>query len=97
MTERQLQTAIIDAAEQLGWLVYHVSNVKGLLRASTSPGYPDLTLVRAPRVIFAELKTRKGKLSMEQVWWLETLRGCPGVETYVWRVRDLDTAYETLR
>ena len=39
-----------------GWRVYHVAKVKGHLRARTSPGFPDLVMVRAPRLLFAELK-----------------------------------------
>lgn len=33
------------------------------------PGFPDLVLVRAPQIIFAELKTAVGKLSEHQVFW----------------------------
>ena len=40
-------------------------------------------------MIFAELKRETGTLEPEQRLWLEALRGCPGVEVYVWKPRDL--------
>jgi hypothetical protein len=40
------------------------------------------------RVLFVELKSAKGRTSMEQEEWLEALRKCPGVETYIFRPAD---------
>jgi hypothetical protein len=60
-------------------------------------GFPDLVLIRPPRVIFAELKSAKGTLSAEQNEWLTDLRACPGAETYVWRPSDLDQIARCLR
>lgn len=39
-------------------------------------GLPDIIAVRAPRLIFAELKDRYSKPSPEQEAWLENLREC---------------------
>ena len=47
---------MIELAEICGWRSYHVSNVKGRLRAKSSIGFPDLVLTRAGRMIAAELK-----------------------------------------
>jgi hypothetical protein len=52
---------------------------------------------RPPRLVFAELKREGGKLTVEQERWLELLRQCPGVETFVWRPADWPTVMETLR
>jgi hypothetical protein len=60
-------------------------------------GFPDLVLARPPRVIFAELKTAKGKLGPEQENWLAALTACPGVEVYVWRPDQLDDIAQILR
>jgi hypothetical protein len=54
-------------------------------------------LVRGERLLFAELKREKGKLSAEQEAWLEDLRRVPGVEVYVWRPGDMDEIAQVLR
>jgi len=58
-------------------------------------GFPDLVLVRPPRVIFVELKSDSGKLSPDQVDWLTKLR-TSSVEAYCWCPSDWDTVYMTL-
>ena len=85
MTEKELDAAIRHIAGLCGWLRYHT------YRSIRSPaGFPDLVLVRPPRVIFAELKSETGTATTAQDEWLDTLRQCPGVETYLWRPSDLD-------
>jgi len=54
----------------------------------STPGWPDIVLVRPPSVIFAELKTATGRLTPAQRTWLDALDGCPGVEAYLWRPSD---------
>jgi len=74
LSERQFQSLVIDHAKVSGWLYYHTHDSR-----RSAPGFPDLVLVRRrmerTRVIFAELKTDKGKLRPEQESWLETLGG----------------------
>lgn len=83
MSEAALQLLVIEAAEALGWYVYHVGNVKGQLRNSTSVGFPDLVMVR-DRVLFVELKSATGKLSREQEEWRRQILRT-GEEHHVWR------------
>jgi hypothetical protein len=60
-------------------------------------GYPDLTLVRPGRLIFAELKSAQGKLTREQALWLSMLeRSIPAVEVYTWYPADWSTIQEVL-
>lgn len=81
-TEAEFQRAVIELATHAGWLVYHPYDSR-----RSTPGFPDLTLVKPSdgRVIFAELKTARGKLRPEQVVWLEALSACAGVEVALWR------------
>ena len=48
-------------------------------------------MVRPPRLILAELKTDRGKVTSHHAELLELLGACPGVETYLWRPADFDT------
>jgi hypothetical protein len=53
-----------------------------------SAGFPDLVLCHEQRgLIFAELKTDKGKASDQQLAWLRTLH--PHAECYLWRPSDI--------
>lgn len=91
-TEAGYMQVVIEWARWRGWLVYHTHDS----RHSTA-GYPDLTLVRRGRLIFAELKTdRARRLRADQAVWLETLADAP-VEVYVWRPADWDQVRELLR
>ncbi len=99
LTEAQWQAQVLDLAALLGWdrrLAYHTHDSR-----RSQPGFPDLVLVRAPRVILAELKRDDGDLTAEQVRWLDALRRCAGgaggVEVYLWRPRDLETVAAVLR
>jgi hypothetical protein len=85
ISERQFEAQVRELATLTGWMVYHTNN------SLRSPeGFPDLVLARAPRLIFAELKSAGGRVSDQQTYWLDELRGVAGVETYVWRPADLD-------
>jgi len=94
ISEREFQNAVVELAKWTGWMVYHplpAQNVRGHWRTPTlgDVGFPDLVLAHPTKgVIFAELKSRVGKLSDAQTRWLSTLR-LAGAEAYVWRPADL--------
>ncbi len=92
MTERDFQRQVLDLAGILGWTVYHPALSKWSER-----GWPDLTMVRPPRLILAELKRETGRSSTHQDRWLAMLGQCPGVEVYLWRPSDLDEIAAVLR
>lgn len=69
---------MVEAAERLGWLVFHWPN------ALINPIWPDLTLIRDGRVIFAELKREDGRLSAKQKERLYELASA-GMTVHVWR------------
>lgn len=53
-------------------------------------------LCRADRLLFAELKSERGRLSAAQREWREAL-GMAGVRVRVWRPSDWDEIVEVLR
>lgn len=87
MTETELREAIIELAKRYGWRVYYIPDS----RRATDRGFPDLTLLNREqgRVIFAELKSAKGKLSKDQMMWLAGLQ-TSGAEVAVWRPEHLE-------
>lgn len=107
MTERQLLDAVLGTPKRpglalaLGYRGYHTH------RSEHSPaGFPDLVLVRGGRLVFAELKTERGRLTAEQEAWIEDLSEVelaardldpddphPLVEAVVWRPSDLLGGY----
>jgi hypothetical protein len=90
LTERQWQAQVVDAARLLGWRVYHTHDSR-----RSEPGWPDLALVR-DRLIMAELKTDRGRVSLAQREWLDALRAAD-VETYLWRPADWDDVIAILK
>jgi hypothetical protein len=90
--ERDWQAQVIALATGLGFRVYHTWRSE-----HSVAGFPDLVLVKAPRVLFAELKTDVGKLMPAQETWLAELAQCPGVENYVWRPRDAQVVADILQ
>jgi hypothetical protein len=87
VSERELQDWIVAAARLLGWRVAHFRPAmtdKGWRTAGSydAQGWPDLCLVR-DRVLFAEIKVGRNRLSPEQSAWLDALRDA-GAEAHVW-------------
>lgn len=106
MTERDLQDAVLELAGLRRWRAYHTYDSR-----RSAAGFPDLVLVskRRRRLIFAECKADRGRLTADQSTWLEDLRAAGGIvydasmltfqrpipEIYVWRPADwLDGSIE---
>lgn len=92
ITEKQFTSQLVDLAKTFGWLRHH-----SFLAIHSPSGFPDEVLVRGDRLIFAELKSEKGKLTDRQEVWLEALRQVPGIEVFVWRPSDFERIVECLR
>lgn len=75
ITERDLGVYLRDVARAFGWRRYHT-----WISKNSAAGFPDEVLVRPPRLIFAELKSDRGRLSPDQQAWLEDLREIPDAE-----------------
>ena len=89
-SERDFQAQLMQVVEMFGGLVYHTYDSR-----RSAFGYPDLTIVtRDRRLIFAELKSDKGRLTEDQRVWLEAL---PDHQAYLWRPDDFDDAVRIIQ
>lgn len=87
-TEAEFQAQVVELAHVYGWRVAHFRSARTQHGwrtpvAADGAGFPDLVLVR-DRIIFAEVKAERGRLSLDQRLWLAALGGA-GAEIYVWR------------
>lgn len=70
-TEAEMQRAIVQCATVLGYRVSHT-----YLSINSPSGWPDLVMVRArppKRIVVAELKGPRGRVSQRQREWLDDL------------------------
>lgn len=78
VSEKEFQAQVIEYAELRGFLVFHTHDSR-----KSNTGYPDLTMIRAPdKLVFAELKTAKGKLSKGH-WNKKNTRWLPGQDEWL--------------
>lgn len=92
ITEKAFMRQVTDLAEMLGWVTYHP-----WLSIHSPRGWPDLALCRPPRLILAELKAEKGKVSDHQERWAVLLKAVPGVEYFLWRPSDIEDVAAVLQ
>lgn len=88
VSESALLSYVLEVAALRSWLAYHTRDSRG-----SNPGFPDLVLVRRPRLIFAELKSAGRYPTPAQRDWLlelEHVAESRPLEVYVWRPADLD-------
>lgn len=85
MTEAEFESTIYQLAKLYGWKRYHTHRSD-----RSESGFPDDCLVRGKRIIFAELKKEKGRLSANQYDWLVALEATGLVEVALWRPSMLD-------
>lgn len=105
LTEKQLQNAVLEMAKRLGWRTAHFGNTVKIVKRGAgyktipdkaAAGFPDLVMVRPPRIIFVELKDHSGQLSDLQTEWIQDLMRCAKegveeVEAYIWRPNDWES------
>jgi len=93
VTEKDLREQIRTLCKLFGWRFLFtwtsIHSPKGML---------DLFLINPEqkRVIFAELKSEKGKMTPEQQQVFDELKAC-GQEVYLWRPGDIEGIAEILR
>lgn len=91
MTEKDWQGLVVAAATVHGWWVFHPHDSR-----RSTPGWPDLALLRPPEFILVELKSDRGRVTPEQRQVLGMLDAC-GVEAFVWRPVDEPDVMARLR
>ena len=109
MSERVLKNTIVTYARSYGWLVHHDlpsqrANGSWATVTQGDSGFPDLVLVHRgntaarlqAQIIYAELKTQRGKLTAGQQQWLDALQAA-GQTAVVWRPNDLQDIFTKLR
>lgn len=89
-SEGGFRDAVKTLAEFRGWRVYYVPDSR-----RSEAGWPDLVLARGGVVLFRELKTKKGRVRKDQVWWMRML-WASGADTGVWRPDDWPEIRRTL-
>lgn len=83
--ESALLRAVREAAQGAGYLTYHTLRSDG-----SEKGWPDVALCKPHRPLYLlELKTVRGKLTMDQQRWQAALAQCTGVVAQVVRPADL--------
>ena len=101
MSERVLKNTIVTYARGYGWLIHHDlpsqrANGSWATVTQGDSGYPDLVLVHPgntarhlpAQIVYAELKTQRGKLTTGQQQWLNALQAA-NQTAVVWRPSDI--------
>ncbi|WP_313813002.1 VRR-NUC domain-containing protein [Glutamicibacter sp.] len=84
-SESDFQTHVLHLAKTYGYtLTYHTADSR-----RSNPGFPDLVLVhgKTGKLLFIELKTQVGRVSVHQESWINGLR-IGGHVAEVWRPID---------
>jgi len=99
ISEAMFLMKIKAVANMYGWTLHHqqpTMTAAGRWITAGSVGFPDVLLVHPRRgLIFAELKTDKGRATEAQLLWLDTLKNY--AETYLWRPKDFDDIVRRLQ
>ena len=96
LSEKEFQDQVLEAADKAGWWRHHDHDSRKQDWRADS-GFPDLVLAKDGRIIFAELKAEKGRMSSSQLLWIDHLQPNAGVEVYIWRPDDWDEIVQVLQ
>jgi hypothetical protein len=101
MLERDFATQVEHLLDLFGWTWKH--DEPALRQSGTwatafrgARGFPDYVATRDGRLVFAEIKNERGRISKAQADWLDVLR-LTAAEVYLWRPEDLQAIKDVLR
>ena len=78
--ERHFQASIEELLRLRGWKYIHVHNSQHGVS-----GWPDIAACRGRRLVLAEIKAERTRVTSEQRGWLDALGLIDTVEVYLWR------------
>jgi hypothetical protein len=81
-SETEWRSYVMEAARFAGWSVFYWPDSR-----RTTPGWPDIALLRVPDFLLVELKTNNGKLTRQQQLTISELQAS-GIHVEVWRPVD---------
>lgn len=79
-SERQFQGEVVKVAKLHRWWAYHTLDSRG-----SQAGWPDLVLIKPPRLLFWELKIGSAQLRDEQFECMQLLASCSQIQVQVMR------------
>jgi len=94
VTEAELQKRITDLCDWLALKWHHETDSR-----KSKKGFPDLVICGVRGIIFAELKSERGRVTIEQDEWLLALLNSNAQQVYVrlWRPSGWDAIEEELK
>lgn len=84
--EAEWQTTVTHFAGYNGWRWFHpADNTPGASGhvQDVVAGFPDLVLIRGPRLVLAELKAETGRVSVEQSRWIGAFTALGGAVRFI--------------
>lgn len=91
VSEKEFMGAVVALAKRNGWLIYHAFDSR-----KSEAGFPDLLMIRGPRLIVAELKVGDNRPTAPQANWLDAFQAVPGVQAYLWKPENWAEILEVL-
>lgn len=91
INERQFQRQVVNLAKLLGWRCYWTWN-----SLHSPKGWPDLVLIRRPRIVFLELKGERTTVTDDQFDTIAELQAC-GMTAMIARPSDWPEIERVLR
>lgn len=101
ITEAMFTDQVLELAGILGWTTAHFRPAMTTHGWRTpvqgdGKGFPDLILCRRDRLVVAELKVGRNKVTADQLHWLDSFKAA-GAEVFVWTPADWDEITGELR
>jgi len=90
MSEKELQSTVLEAMRWMGWKCYHTHDSR-----RSEPGFPDLIAVKGSRMMAVEFKAEKGVIKASQIEWLDALMNS-NLEVYLVRPSTQDAFMEAV-